>query len=716
MPNNYDFAGWATRNNIICSDGRIIQRDAFKDNDGQKVPVIWNHQHDNVNAVLGHAILENRNEGVYAYGYFNDTPAGKAARIIAENGDIKALSIYANKLKQNGPNVLHGAIREVSLVLAGANPGAYIESVIKHGEECEDEAVIRFVDADLPIVHAKKDEEDKEEQKEEEKPMAKDADKHDGQEENGTGAEKTVGDIFESMTEEQKTVVYALVGQALKKNKGADDEEENEEEETPKMKHNAFSDSYDESDTNDNNTLTHAEMEAIAEDAKRLGSMKEAFLQHGINQIDMLFPEAKNVGPNEPIFVQRDMTWVNVVMGGVKRSGFSRIKSMFANITGEEARALGYIKGDRKEAEVFSLLKRVTTPQTVYKLQEFDRDDIIDITDLDVIAWVKKEMRMMLDEELARAFLVGDGRDVLSKYKIREDNIRSIYNDDDFFAVHYPIIVSASATREAKAEAFIDECVRSRKQYKGSGNPVMFTTEDLVTDCLLLKDLNKHRMYKTIEELATALRVSKIVTVPVMEGLTRNANGRTMELAAIYVNLTDYNVGADKGGSVNLFDDFDIHFNRYEYLIETRCSGALVKPFSAVVLEFGEGAPLTLGCAPLSRDTTVLGKSVSELQKGVTVFENQIAGQLNYVTNYTGYSADSSENSGNFLALKFADSEGATTTVQRSDSESASTLDSDKICVFRITENTKTITVVSTRNSESLTKVYDLSGLTLKTA
>lgn len=702
MPNNYDFAGWATRNNIICSDGRIIQRDAFKDNDGQKVPVIWNHQHDNVNAVLGHAILENRNEGVYAYGYFNDTPAGKAARIIAENGDIKALSIYANKLKQNGPNVLHGAIREVSLVLAGANPGAYIESVIKHGEECDDEAVIRFIDdKDLPIVHANsKDEE------EEEKPMAKEAEEKD---------EKTIGDVFESMTEEQKTVVYALVGQALESKGADDDDEEDEEEDTPKMKHNAFSDSYDESDTNEN-VLTHSEMEAIAEDAKRIGSMKEAFLQHGINQIDMLFPEAKNVGPNEPIFVQRDMTWVNVVMSGVKHSGFSRIKSMFANITGEEARARGYIKGDRKEAEVFSLLKRVTTPQTVYKLQEFDRDDIIDITDLDVIAWVKKEMRMMLDEELARAFLVGDGRDVLSKDKIREDNIRSIYNDDDFFAVHYPIIVSAGATREAKAEAFIDECVRSRKQYKGSGNPVMFTTEDLVTDCLLLKDLNKHRMYKTIEELATALRVSKIVTVPVMEGLTRNANGRTMELAAIYVNLTDYNVGADKGGSVNLFDDFDIHFNRYEYLIETRCSGALVKPFSAVVLEFGEGAPLTLGCAPLSRDTTVLGKSVSELQKGVTVFENQIAGQLNYVTNYTGYSADSSENSGNFLALKFADSEGATTTVQRSDSDSASTLDSDKICVFRITENTKTITVVSTRNSESLTKVYDLSGLTLKTA
>lgn len=702
MPNNYDFAGWATRNNIICSDGRIIQRDAFKDNDGQKVPVIWNHQHDNVNAVLGHAILENRNEGVYAYGYFNDTPAGKAARIIAENGDIKALSIYANKLKQNGPNVLHGAIREVSLVLAGANPGAYIESVIKHGEECDDEAVIRFIDdTDLPIVHAKSDDEEKEE------PMAKEADKHDGQDENGTGAKKTVGDVFESMTEEQKTVVYALVGQALQ-NKGADDEEDNEEEETPKMKHNAFSDSYDESDTNEN-TLTHAEMEAIAEDAKRLGSMKEAFLQHGINQIDMLFPDAKNVGPNEPIFVQRDMTWVNVVMSGVKHSGFSRIKSMFANITGEEARARGYIKGDRKEAEVFSLLKRVTTPQTVYKLQEFDRDDIIDITDLDVIAWVKKEMRMMLDEELARAFLVGDGRDVLSKDKIREDNIRSIYNDDDFFAVHYPIIVSANATREAKAEAFIDECVRSRKQYKGSGNPVMFTTEDLVTDCLLLKDLNKHRMYKTIDELATALRVSRIVTVPVMEGLTRVANGRTMELAAIYVNLTDYNVGADKGGSVNLFDDFDIHFNRYEYLIETRCSGALVKPFSAVVLEFGEGAPLTLGCAPAGRDDTVIGEKVRDIQTHLTVFENQIAGQLNYLAE-----VEDVHDAGNFVALKLTIPSGATATAQLTGEDAVSVTNGNN--AFAVTSNTQKLTVTVTRSTESLVKVFDLSGLTLKTA
>ena len=706
MPKNYDFAGWATRNNIVCSDGRIIMRDAFKDCDGTKVPLVWNHQHEDIQHVLGHAILENRDEGVYAYGYLNNTPSGKAAKIVVDSDDVHALSIYANKLKQNGPNVIHGAIREVSLVLAGANPGAYIESVIRHGEDSEEGAYITFIDNDLKIEHG--DKEEKEPEKKEEF-MA--------HAENNTETkddDKTLGEVYETLNEEQKILVSALVGLALKsKGKGADDEDdENEEEDNKKMKHNAFSDSYEED--NNTNTLTHAEMEAIAADAQRLGSMKEAFLQHGINQIDMLFPEAKNVGPNEPIFVQRDMTWVSSVMGSVKRSGFSRIKSMFANITGEEARARGYIKGDRKEEEVFSLLSRTTTPQTVYKLQEFDRDDIIDITDIDVIAWVKKEMRMMLDEELARAFLVGDGRSSLSKDKIKQDNIRAIYLDDDFFSVKYPIVVSANATREAKAEAFIDECVRSRKLYKGSGNPVMYTTEDQVTDCLLLKDLNKHRLYKTIDELATALRVSKIITVPVMEGLTRNANGKTMELAAIYVNLSDYNVGADKGGSVNLFDDFDIHFNKYEYLIETRCSGALVKPFSAVVLEFCEGAPLKLGAAPASRDATILGKSVSNLQTHVTVFENQIAGQLNYVTGYTQYSEDTDEQAGNFLALNFVIPSGATATGVLTGEQTAKTLTGND--VFRVTSNTQKLTVTVTRSGESLTKVFDLNGLTLKSA
>lgn len=717
MTKKYDFAGWATRNDIVCSDGRIIRRDAFKDNDGQKVPVVWNHQHNDINNVLGHAVLENREDGVYAYGYFNDTAAGKAARIVVDNGDVTALSIYANKLKQNGPNVLHGAIREVSLVLAGANSGAYIESVIKHGEESEEEAYIRFVDSEHPIMlHSEETEEPVKVEEEKESEAMSEEIEHAEEKKEETGGEKTVGDVVNSMTEEQKTVMYALIGQALQQSKGgssdADEDEENEEE-NKKMKHNVFSDEAEKEE----NVLTHSEMEAIAADARRIGSMKEAFLQHGINQIDMLFPEAKIVGGNEPIMVQRDKEWVNVVMNGVKHSGFSRIKSMFANIDGEEARARGYIKGNYKEEEVFALLKRTTTPKTIYKKQSFDRDDVIDITDIDVIAWVKKEMRIMLNEEIARAILISDGRSAISPDKIDEDKVRPIYKDEDFFTVKWPIIVSASATPAAKAEAFIDECIRSRKEYKGNGNPVMFMTEDLLSECLLLKDLNKHRLYKTEEELRTAMRVSKIVTVPVMEGLTRNANGRTMELAGIYLNLSDYNVGADKGGEVNLFDDFDIDFNQMKYLIETRISGALVTPFSAVVLEFGEGAPLTLGVAPEGLDVMVLNKKVRELQKGVTVFGDKIAGTLNYVTGFTGYSGSPEMQEGNYLALHYNAPADATVTVELTGGTMGPVeLDSDMNSVSRLDSLNHTIKVVVTRNGESLTKIFDLSGLVLKPA
>lgn len=712
MTKKYDFAGWATRNDIVCSDGRIIRRDAFKENDGQKVPVVWNHQHNDINNVLGHAVLENREEGVYAYGYFNDTAAGKAARIVVDNGDVTALSIYANKLKQNGPNVLHGAIREVSLVLAGANSGAYIESVIKHGEESEEEAYIRFVDSECPIIlHGEEETKEPAKDEEEKEPEAMSEEVTHAEEEKkeeAGGSEKTVGDVVNSMTEEQKTVMYALIGQALKESKGGDAEDEEDEEndeETKKMKHNVFSDETE----NEENVLTHSEMEAIAADAKRLGSMKEAFLQHGINQIDMLFPEYKSVNGNEPIMVQRDKEWVGTVMSGVKHSGFSRIKSMFANIDGEEARARGYIKGNRKEEEVFALLKRTTSPKTIYKKQSFDRDDVIDITDIDVIAWVKKEMRVMLNEEIARAILVSDGRSSISPDKIDEDKVRPIYKDDDFFTVKWPVVVAANATKAAKAEAFIDECIRSRKEYKGSGNPVMFMTEDLLSECLLLKDTNKHRLYKTEEELRSAMRVSKIVTVPVMEGLTRSANGKTMELAGIYLNLSDYNVGADKGGEVNLFDDFDIDFNQMKYLIETRISGALVIPFSAVVLEFGTAAPLTLGVAPSGRDDTVLSESVRDMQTHVTVFGDKVAGTLNYLSAVEDVHA-----AGNFLALNIAFPSDATATAQLTGGSAASISSGNN--GFAITSSTKTLTVVVTRSSESLTKVFDLSGLTLKSA
>ena len=566
MNKGYDFSGWATKNDILCSDGRTIRKDAFKDNDGKTVPLVWNHSHNDPNNVLGHCVLENRDEGVYTYGTFNDTEQGKNAKSLVEHGDVTALSIWANKLKQNRGDVLHGDIKEVSLVLAGANIGACIDSVIKHGEESEEEAVI-YSGEDIVLAHA--DTTTKSENKEEDKPMA-------------DTKEKTVKDVFDTLTEEQKNVVYALIGQALESNSDDDNMEHSEFEGGNEMKHNVF----DQDEMNGNDTLSHAEMEAIIADGKRFGSMKESFLAHaeeyGIKSIDYLFPEPKTLN-NPPEFIKRDMGWVSKVMGTVHHTPFSRIKSMFADITEDEARAKGYIKGKLKKEEVFSLLKRTTTPTTVYKKQKMDRDDVIDITDFDVIAWLKSEMRMMLDEEIARAILIGDGRLSSSDDKINESNIRPIVSDDDLYTIKSKVTVAANATGADKAKAFIDQVIRSRKEYKGSGNPTLFTTEDMVTECLLLEDKIGHKLYKTEAELATTMRVKEIVTVEVMEGL-KDKNSK--EVAGIIVNLADYNVGADKGGSVNMFDDFDIDYNQQKYLIETRCSGALVKPYSAITLTF----------------------------------------------------------------------------------------------------------------------------------
>ena len=570
MNKGYDFSGWATKNDILCSDGRTIRKDAFKDNDGKTVPLVWNHSHNDPNNVLGHCVLENRDEGVYTYGTFNDTEQGKNAKSLVEHGDVTALSIWANKLKQNRGDVLHGDIKEVSLVLAGANIGACIDSVIKHGEESEEEAVI-YSGEDIVLAHA--DTATKSENKEEDKPMA-------------DTKEKTVKDVFDTLTEEQKNVVYALIGQALESNSDDDNMEHSESEGGNEMKHNVF----DQDEMNGNDTLSHAEMETIIADGKRFGSMKESFLAHaeeyGIKSIDYLFPEPKTLN-NPPEFIKRDMGWVSKVMGTVHHTPFSRIKSMFADITEDEARAKGYIKGKLKKEEVFSLLKRTTTPTTVYKKQKMDRDDVIDITDFDVIAWLKSEMRMMLDEEIARAILIGDGRLSSSDYKINESNIRPIVSDDDLYTIKSKVTVAANATGADKAKAFIDQVIRSRKEYKGSGNPTLFTTEDMVTECLLLEDKIGHKLYKTEAELATTMRVKEIVTVEVMEGL-KDKNSK--EVAGIIVNLADYNVGADKGGSVNMFDDFDIDYNQQKYLIETRCSGALVKPYSAITLTFDTAA------------------------------------------------------------------------------------------------------------------------------
>ena len=575
MDKTFDCCGWATRNDLKCSDGRVIRKDAFKNNDGQKVPLVWNHQHTDPNEVLGHALLENRDEGVYTYCKFNDTESGKTAKLLVQHGDVNAFSIYANQLRQRGPNVMHGNIREVSLVLAGANPGAFIESVLKHGEESDEEAIV-FTGEKITLAHS------------DEKPEKTEDKKMDNKE------EKTIGDVFNTLSEEQKTAVYAIVGQALEHNNDDNDDEDDNEEDT-EMKHNLFD---KDTQQNDENTLSHDAMQTIISDAKRYGSMKESFLAHstdieyapnsgnyGINTPDFLFPEARTLN-NQPEFIKREMGWVQKVMGGVHHTPFSRIKSMFADITEDDARAKGYIKGKLKKEEVFGLLKRTTTPTTIYKKQKMDRDDVIDITDFDVIAWLKSEMRMMLDEEIARAILLGDGRSSSSDDKINEMNIRPIWKDEDLFTIKSTIEVDPAATADQKAKAFIRACIKSRKNYKGSGTPTLYTTEDVLTDCLLLEDLNGRVIYDTEEKLRTALRVSSIVTVPVMEGLKREGDdGDTLDLMGIIVNLTDYNVGADKGGAVNMFDDFDIDYNQQKYLIETRCSGALIKPFSAIALE-----------------------------------------------------------------------------------------------------------------------------------
>ena len=575
---NYDFSGYATRNDLVCGDGRVIRKNAFIDNDGREVPLVWNHQHNSPEDVLGHALLENREDGVYAYCTFNDTENGRLAKQLVQHGDIRSLSIYANKLKQIGGDVIHGVIRELSLVHAGANSGAFIDQVMAHSDDGEEvSGMIIGYDENIMLYHSaipekedpkKKDEPKKEKKEDAGMPNSNAPEK---------GGEKTVADVFNELTDEQKDVVYAMIGQALEEG-GADNEENGGNEE---MKHNVF----DADTETQENVLSHAAMEEIIADGKRFGSMRDSFLAHaedyGIDQIDYLLPDVKSLN-TPPEFIQRDMGWVQKVMSGTHHTPFSRIKSMFADITEDEARAKGYIKGKLKKEEVFSLLKRSTTPTTIYKKQKMDRDDIIDITDFDVISWLKAEMRMMLDEEIARAILVGDGRLASSDDKINEQNIRPILNDADLFTIRWS--VAAGSSDDEKAKNFIKAAIKSRKNYKGSGNPVMFTTEDMLTDMLLLEDTIGHKLYKTEAEVATALRVTEIVTVPVMENLKDKDN---KDVYAIIVNLSDYNVGADKGGAVNMFDDFDIDYNQQKYLIETRCSGALIKPFSAIVLRSG---------------------------------------------------------------------------------------------------------------------------------
>lgn len=587
QPEACDFSGWATRNDLKCSDGRVIRRDAFKHDDGIKVPLVWNHQHNDPRNVLGHAWLENRPEGVYTYGFFNDSESGEIGKILVKHGDICALSIYADQLQQRGCDVLHGEIREVSLVHAGANPGAFIDSMLKHGEDSDDEAII-YTGMPLYLSHSDADkQEDKADDGEKKETSEK---KDEPEKKTDSDEEKTVADVINSMTEEQKNVMYAMIGQAMDDQGESDPESEDNNDDDSKggtntMKHNVF----DKDDRQKENVLVHSdgsevsseEISTIFGDIKRYGSLKDSVLAHGIDNVDYLFPDAQTLA-NTPEFIQRDTGWVKKVMSGVHHTPFSRIKSIFADITEDDARAKGYFKGKLKKEEVFGLLKRTTTPTTVYKKQKMDRDDVVDITDFDVVAWLKSEMRMMLDEELARAYLIGDGRLASSDDKINEQNIRPILKDEELYTIQATVSVQSSATEDDKAREFIRTAIKARKNYKGSGQPTLYTTEDILTDCLLLTDTTGRDLYTDVAQLAKKLRVKEIVTVPVMEGVNGKNGGALM---GIIVNLADYNVGADRGGAVNMFDDFDIDYNQQKYLIETRCSGALIKPYSAIALE-----------------------------------------------------------------------------------------------------------------------------------
>ena len=564
---NYDFAGWATRNNVKCSDGRVILQNAFQGNNGAIVPLVWNHQHDNPDCVLGQALLENRPEGVYAYCRFNGTESGNTAKELVEHGDVSSLSIFANQLKDQGSNVLHGNIREVSLVLAGANPKAYIEDVFAHSDDEEEDGIRIYMGEPLTsLSHSDTQTESAEKQPDD------------------SNDDETVGDVFNSLTDKQKKVFYFMLAKAMNEGKadGEDDENKdtNNKEESTEMKHNVFDQTKDETN---GGTLSHDAMNAIIKDTKRFGTMKESYLQHadeyGIENIEYLFPDAHNLNET-PEFIKRDTGWVSKIMSGVHHSPFSRIKSMFANITEDQARAKGYIKGNLKKEEVFGLLKRTTTPTTVYKKQKIDKDDWDDITDFNVVSWLKTEMRMMLDEELARAYLLGDGRQASDDDKINEQNIRPVAKDEELFTIQKAVSVSSNATDDDKAKAFIKAVIRSRKEYKGSGNPTLYTTEDMLTTCLLLTDTTGRDIYEDVNQLCKKLRVKEIVTVPVMEDVKAKDGN---DMLAILVNMNDYNVGADKGGSVNMFDDFDIDYNQQKFLMECRCSGALTKPYSAIV-------------------------------------------------------------------------------------------------------------------------------------
>ena len=580
-----DFSGYATKNDVRCSDNKVIRHGAFAAYDGKSVPLVWQHQHKDVANVLGHADLEVREDGVYAYAHLNHSDAGRTAREMVRNGDIKAMSIYATHVKARGNDVVHGELVEVSLVLRGANPGAYIDQVsIQHGDNGDEIEAVMYTDAQIDFVSHSDDEDEDFEAEEtddvehaEEEPEADEAESDED--------DPTLGEIFEGMTDQQKTAVYAIVGQIV----DADDEEAEEPVEDTAHSDTTTEDTmahqnvFEGSKTEELPVLTHADVEQIFADAKSCGSLKEAVLSHadnyGIKQIDTLFPDAKNLWTT-PEFIKRKTDWVSSVVGAAKHSPFSRIKTQFADITADEARAKGYIKGNKKKDEVFSLLKRTTSPTTIYKKQRLDRDDILDITDFDVVTWIRGEMRIMIEEELGRAVLLGDGREASSDDKIKEDCIRPVYKEDSLYA---PRVILA---KETTTEDMLDSIVRAMDDYEGSGNPTWFAAPQVITEILLLKDKMGHRLFSSLSDLADYVGVSKIVKVPLMKSLfrTSNKNGK-VDALGIIVNMSDYTIGADKGGQLFAAEDFDISFNQYHYLLETRLSGALTKVKSAIILE-----------------------------------------------------------------------------------------------------------------------------------
>ena len=641
---HYDFAGWATRNDIRCSDGRTIRHGAFSADNGKRVPLVWMHNHKDVSQVLGHADLEERDEGVYAYCSFNSTANGQDAKECVQHGDVVALSIFANELRQKGGDVIHGAIKEVSCVLAGANRGAIIDSVLSHGEISDEEAEISFVGYGDVIIHKDADDEDDEDEKEREDDEDEEDDESDSEDEEGDdeneddededrikhadddqddGDGETVADVLDTLNEKQKKAVAIVMGQMMSgKSTLAHADSQNDEGETvedvintlndkqrrvveylvgrateekeggSEMKHNAFEGAAQQT------TLSHDDFQEILSVGRKMGTLSDAFAQaeeegfiehadgdYGIQNIDYLFPDAKTIN-STPEYIKRDMGWVDKVLNSTHHTPFSRVKSIFADITEDDARARGYIKGKLKKEEVFGLLKRVTEPQTIYKKQKLDKDDIDDITDLNVVSMIKAEMQMMLREEIARAMLIGDGRLASSDDKIRETNIRPIYNDEDLFTIKVPVKVATNATDDEIAKALIRAAVKSRKLYKGSGNPTFFTTDEYITDELLVENGIGERLYKSEAEVATAMRVKELVAVEVMEGktigITENGVTTQYPLIGVAVNLADYNVGTNGGAKTDFFDDFDIDFNQYKYLYETRMSAALIKPFSAI--------------------------------------------------------------------------------------------------------------------------------------